>query len=111
MKEIRAYIQPFKLNEVTEKLIEIPGFPGMTASSCRGIGTGQLLQPAYSEHFDYFYDSMRLEILSPDDLVAPIVDVLLKEAHTGHSGDGVIFISPVQEGIRIKTGERFPDSR
>ena len=111
MKEIRAYIRPFKLEPLTMKLFEIPGFPGMSCTKCRGIGTERKNQSSYEEHFDLFYDGLRIEIFAPDDLVEGIVSVLAKEARTGLSGDGVIFILDVIEGIRISSGERSAELR
>lgn len=103
MKEIRAYIQPYVLHGLTTQLLEIPGFPGMSVSDCSGIGTERL---STSHQFEPFYLRKRIEMIVPEELVETIVAVIIKHAHTGNPGDGRIFISDVQEGIRISTGER-----
>jgi nitrogen regulatory protein P-II 1 len=106
MKEIRAYIQPHKLNQVTMALMEIPGFPGMTVSDCDGFGRER------TEHIqDYkpFLDKKRLEIFAPEALVELIFDTIMNVARSGHHGDGKVYIVDTLKGGRISTGERDAD--
>jgi nitrogen regulatory protein PII len=106
MKEIRAYIQPFMLARVTQALLDIPGFPGMSVSDCQGFGR----EKAESDQ-DYtpFFSKKRLEIFTTEALVEPIVTVLLRVAHSGQHGDGKVYVVEVLEGARISTGEKGPD--
>ncbi len=106
MKEIRAYIQPHKLSNVTMALMEIPGFPGMTIIDCEGFGRER------TEHIqDYkpFLPKKRLEIFAPDSLVEVIFETIMRTAHSGHHGDGKVYIVDTLEGGRISTGDRNRD--
>ena len=106
MKEIRAYIQPHRLSHVTMALMEIPGFPGMTIIDCEGFGRER------TEHIqDYkpFLPKKRLEIFAPDSLVEIIFETIMHVAHSGHHGDGKVYVLEAIEGGRISTGERDPD--
>ncbi len=103
MKEVRVYIQPYVLHNLTKELLEIPGFSGMSVSDCGGIGTERL---STSHQFEPFYLRKRIEMIVSDELVETVIDVVIKHAHTGNPGDGRIFILDVQEGIRISTKER-----
>jgi nitrogen regulatory protein P-II 1 len=102
MKEIRAYIQPHKLNKLTIALGKIPGFPGMTVSDCEGFGRER------AEHgYDYrpFITKKRLEIFAPDALVDSIFNTIMETAHSGHHGDGKVYVLDVLQGGRISNGE------
>lgn len=102
MKEIRAYIQPHKLSQVTMALMEIPGFPGMTIVDSEGFGRER------TEHIqDYkpFMAKKRLEIFAPDSLVDVIFDTIMRVARSGHHGDGKVYIVETVKGGRISTGE------
>lgn len=106
MKEIRAYIQPHKLSQVTMALMEIPEFPGMSVSDCDGFGRER------TEHIqDYkpFLPKKRLEIFAPDNLVDIIFDTIMTVAHSGHHGDGKVYIVDAIEGGRISSGEKKRD--
>lgn len=106
MKEIRAYIQPHKLNQITMALMEIPGFPGMTVIDCMGFGRER------TEHIqDYkpFLPKKRLEIFAPEVLVETIYETIMRIAHSGHHGDGKVYIVDALEGGRISSGERSSD--
>ena len=106
MKEIRAYIQPHKLSQITMALIKIPGFPGMTVSDCEGFGRER------TEHIqDYkpFLPKKRIEIFAPESLVEIIFETLMYVAHSGHHGDGKVYIVETINGGRISTGERDSD--
>ncbi len=103
MKEIRAYIQPFMLPKVTQALLEIPGFPGMSVLDCEGFGSEKV---AARQDYTPFLPKKRLEIFSPDELVETIFDTLMMTANTHQHGAGKVYIIDVQEGGRISTGER-----
>lgn len=106
MKEIRAFIQPHKLSHVTMALLEIPGFPGMTVIDCEGFGRERT---QHIQDYKPFLPKKRLEIFAPDHLVEVIFDTIMKAAHSGHHGDGKIYIVDMLEGGRISTGERSRD--
>lgn len=103
MKEVKAIIQPFMLTQVLEALREIPAMPGITISHLHGLGgtpaTGQddLIEPAAK---------VKLEMVVPDRLVGQIVQTIEAKARTGNSGDGKIFVSAVEEVVKIRTGQR-----
>jgi nitrogen regulatory protein P-II 1 len=106
MKEIRAYIQPHKLNQVTIALMELPGFPGMTVMDCSGFGR------EHTEHVqDYrpYLPKKRLEIFAPDKLVDQIFETIMHIAHSGQHGDGKVYIVDALMGGRISNGERDVD--
>ena len=103
MKEIRAYIQPFMLASVTQALLEIPGFQGMSVSNCEGFGRDKVES---GQDYTPFFPKKRLEIFATEDLVEPIMTTLMRFAHSGHHGDGKIYIMDAIEGARISTGER-----
>jgi nitrogen regulatory protein P-II 1 len=111
MKKIEAIIKPFKLDEVKDRLDEI-GVQGITVSEVKGFGRGGGQAPVYpgAEYIIDFVPNLKIELVIPDDLVHPVIDALLEGARTGHVGDGKIFVLPVDEAIRIRTGERGPDA-
>lgn len=111
MKKIEAIVKPFKLDEIKERLDEI-GVQGMTVSEVKGFGRGGGKAPIYpgAEYIIDFVPQIKLEIVVPDDLVHPIIDAILESARTGHVGDGKIFVIPIDEAIRIRTGEAGPDA-
>ena len=108
MKEIRAFVQPFLLDKITAALLQLPDFPGMSVSDVRGFGRGMKMSSAHSlqEEFEEFTPKLRLEIFTRDDMAAETARVLAEAAHTGNRGDGKIFILPVDDAIRVLTGER-----
>ncbi len=107
MKKVEAIIKPFKLDDAKEALMEI-GVPGMTVSEVRGFGR----QKGHTELYrgaEYVVDllpKIKLEVLVPDDMVEKVTRALADAARTDRIGDGKIFVLPVQEVIRIRTGER-----
>ena len=107
MKKIEAIIKPFKLDEVKEKLMEI-GVQGMTVSEVKGFGRQKGHTEIYrgAEYVINFVPKIKLEIAIGDDLVSKVVETIEKSARTGKIGDGKIFIIPMEEAIRIRTGER-----
>ena len=106
MKKIEVIIRPFKLDEVKEALVE-EGIRGLTISEVRGYGRQKGHTETYrgSEYKIEFIPKIKLEIVLDDNQVDSVVDAILKTAKTGQVGDGKIFISDVQEVIRIRTEE------
>ncbi len=111
MKKIEAIIKPFKLDEVKEALIEA-GITGITVSEVKGHGRQQGHTELYrgAEYVVDFLPKIKLEIFVNDEFVDVTVNAILEHARTGKIGDGKIFILPVEEAIRIRTGERGSDA-
>ena len=107
MKLIKAIIKPFKLEEVKDALSEI-GVEGMTVSEVKGFGRQKGHTEIYrgSEYTVDFLPKVKLEIAVADDLVSKVVDAIVSAAQTGKIGDGKVFIIPIEEAIRIRTGEK-----
>ena len=108
MKEIKAYIKPHKLSEVTLALHQVEGLSGMSVSEGRGFGRGKAKDSSHSfqDNLVDYLPHVRIEIICPDDLAETVVSTIEKNAHTGLRGDGKVYISDAQAGIRISTGER-----
>lgn len=108
MKEIKAIIQPFMITKVIDALREIPELPGITVSSVKGFGRGRAENAKHKIIEDNIEYAMKtkLEIVVADHLVEKVVEIILKNAHTGNVGDGKIFIYTVDDAIRIRTMER-----
>ena len=106
MKKIEAIIKPFKLDDVREVLTEI-GITGMTVSEVKGFGRQKGHTEIYrgAEYAVDFLPKVKIELVLADDKVDQAVDAILETAHSGKIGDGKIFIYPVEEAIRIRTGE------
>jgi nitrogen regulatory protein P-II 1 len=107
MKKVEAIIRPFKLDEVKIALVNA-GIVGMTVSEVRGFGRqkGQTERYRGSEYTVEFLQKLKVEIVIEDAQVDMVVEKILAAARTGEIGDGKIFISPVEEIVRIRTGER-----
>jgi nitrogen regulatory protein P-II 1 len=107
MKLITAIIKPFKLEEVKEAL-STSGIDGMTVTEVKGFGRQKGHTEIYrgSEYTVDFLPKVKLELAVPDELVAKAVDTIIKAAKTGKIGDGKIFVSALEEVIRIRTEER-----
>ncbi|MEO0539898.1 MAG: P-II family nitrogen regulator [Cyanobacteria bacterium P01_A01_bin.105] len=107
MKKIEAIIRPFKLDEVKIALVNA-GIVGMTVSEVRGFGRqkGQTERYRGSEYTVEFLQKLKVEIVVEDTQVDMVLEKVLEAARTGEIGDGKIFVSPVDEIIRIRTGER-----
>jgi nitrogen regulatory protein P-II 1 len=107
MKKVEAIIKPFKLDEVKEALAEV-GVQGMTITEVKGFGRTGGKKEVYrgSAYVVDFVPKVKVEIVIPDKLVRPVVDAIEKTAKTGRIGDGKIFVLPVEEAVRIRTGER-----
>ena len=111
MKQIEAIIKPFKLDEVKEELTKV-GIQGMTVTEVKSFGRQKGHTELYrgAEYSVDFLPKVKIQILVPDDKVKQVVDTVVKAARTGKIGDGKIFIVPVEEVIRIRTGEKGPDA-
>ena len=107
MKRVEAIIRPFKLDEVKIALVNA-GIVGMTVSEVRGFGRqkGQTERYRGSEYTVEFLQKLKLEIVVEDAQVQMVIDKIVESARTGEIGDGKIFISPVDEIVRIRTGEK-----
>lgn len=106
MKKIEAILRPFKLDEVKENLSEI-GIQGMTVTEVKGFGRTGGKKEVYrgSAYVVDFVPKVKVEIVVPDGLALQVVDTLVAASRTGRIGDGKIFVSSIDEVIRIRTGE------
>jgi nitrogen regulatory protein P-II 1 len=111
MKKIEAIVKPFKLDDVKEKLTEI-GITGITITEVKGFGRQKGHTELYrgAEYVIDFIPKIKIEIVLPDDRVEETVKVIMDAAKTGRIGDGKIFIQPMEEIIRIRTGETNEDA-
>ena len=107
MKKIEAIIKPFKLDEVKNALTKI-GVLGMTVTEVKGFGRQKGHTESYrgTEYAIDFLPKSKIELIIPDELVNQVMEAIERAAKTGKIGDGKIFMSPVEEVIRIRTGER-----
>jgi nitrogen regulatory protein P-II 1 len=111
MKKVEAIIKPFKLDEVKEALSEI-GVHGMTVTEVKGFGRTGGKKEVYrgSAYVVDFVPKVKIEIIVADDHVRQVVSTITEAAKTGRIGDGKIFVTPVDEVIRIRTGETGEDA-
>ena len=111
MKKVEAIIKPFKLDEVKEALSEI-GVHGMTVTEVKGFGRTGGKKEVYrgSAYVVDFVPKVKLEIIVADDNVHEVVNAISEAARTGRIGDGKIFVTPIDEVIRIRTGETGEDA-
>ena len=111
MKKIEAIIKPFKLDEVKTALTKI-GIQGMTVTEVKGFGRQKGHTESYrgTEYAIDFLPKTKLELIVVDDLVPHVVQTIERGAKTGKIGDGKIFVSSVDEVVRIRTGERGKDA-
>jgi nitrogen regulatory protein P-II 1 len=109
MKKVEAIIKPFKLDDVKEALAGI-GVEGLTVTEVKGFGRQKGHTELYrgAEYVVDFLPKIKLEIVVDDDLVEKIVEAIVSAANTGKIGDGKIFVLPLEEAVRIRTGERGP---
>jgi nitrogen regulatory protein P-II 1 len=107
MRKIEAVIKPFKLDEVKEALHGI-GIQGMTVTEVRGFGRQKGHTELYrgAEYVVDFLPKIKIEIAVKDEMVDKVIDAIVAAANTGRIGDGKIFVLPMEEAIRIRTGER-----
>lgn len=107
MNLILAFLPPHRLDRVVLRLHRLPGFPGMTVTEARGHGH-EKLQDEHDPRAELmdFTPTVRLEIVVGDDLVEPVISTIYEAAHTGARGDGKVYVLPVSDALRIKTGAR-----
>jgi nitrogen regulatory protein P-II 1 len=111
MKKVEAVIKPFKLDEVKEALHEV-GIKGITVTEAKGFGRQKGHTELYrgAEYVVDFLPKVKIEVIMEDALVERAVEAIMHAAHTGRIGDGKIFVTPVEEVVRIRTGERGNDA-
>ncbi len=111
MKKIEAVIKPFKLEEVKTSLVKI-GILGMTVTEVKGFGRQKGHTESYrgTEYKTDFLPKSKIELIVTDEMVTQVIETIEKAAKTGKIGDGKIFLFPVEEVIRIRTGERGKDA-
>jgi nitrogen regulatory protein P-II 1 len=111
MKKVEAIIKPFKLDEVKENLNAV-GVRGLTVSEVKGFGRQKGHTELYrgAEYVVDFLPKVKLEIIVQEEKVAEVVATIEKAARTGRIGDGKIFVTPVEDVVRIRTGERGEDA-
>ena len=107
MKKIEAIIKPFKLDEVKEALHEV-GLQGITVIEAKGFGRQKGHTELYrgAEYVVDFLPKLKIELVIPDDMLERAVETIQQAAYTGRIGDGKIFISSIEEAIRVRTGEK-----
>jgi nitrogen regulatory protein P-II 1 len=107
MKKVEAIVKPFKLDEVKDALAEV-GIQGMTVTEVKGFGRTGGKKEVYrgSAYVVDFVPKVRIEVVVPDGLVHQVLEAIEKSAKTGRIGDGKIFVVPIEEAVRIRTGER-----
>jgi len=106
MKKIEAIIKPFKLDEVKEILAEL-GVKGLTVTEVKGFGRQRGHKEVYrgAEYQVDFVSKIKIEVVVPSSLVAEVVEGIRQKAYTGEIGDGKVFVLPVEEVLRVRTGE------
>ena len=111
MKLVVAIIKPHKLDEVKEALRSI-GINGMTVTETQGFGRQRGHTEVYrgAEYQVDFVPKVKVEVIAEEDQVQPVVDAIVKSARTGKIGDGKVFVTPVEQVHRIRTGEMGPDA-
>lgn len=108
MKEVRAYVKEHRMAAVMAALQRIDGISGASLTNVVGFGRGRAQGAERTVKIDFvdYVPHMKLEIACPDTLVHEVVAVIEKEAHTGLRGDGKIYVFPIEDAVRISTGER-----
>lgn len=108
MKKIEAFIKTHRLDDVTRALHHVEGLSGMTVTDARGFGRGRGGSEAHPtpEMIHDFIDTVRIEVFCDNGMVEKAVGAIEDAAHTGLRGDGKIYVIPVEEAVRISTGER-----
>ncbi len=111
MKKVEAIIKPFKLDEVKEALHEV-GIKGITVTEAKGFGRQKGHTELYrgAEYVVDFLPKVKVEVVMEDSMVERAIEAIQQAAQTGRIGDGKIFVIPVEEVIRIRTGEKGPDA-
>jgi nitrogen regulatory protein P-II 2 len=106
MKLVVAIIKPFRLDDVREALTPL-GVQGLTVTEVKGFGRQKGQTEIYrgAEYHVSFLPKVKIEVAVPDDLAEPVVEAIVKSAHTGKIGDGKIFVLDIERAVRIRTGE------
>ena len=107
MKKVEAIIKPFKLEEVKEALSNV-GIKGLTVIEVKGFGRQKGHKELYrgAEYEIEFLPKVKLEVIVPESELENVVEAIVSSARTGRLGDGKVFVSPIEEVVRIRTGER-----
>lgn len=105
MKEIKAIVRPAKLHKIRDAFRQLPGFPGMNVSHVEGCSahTGAEQHDSLKEELTDFTKKLRIEIVAPDEMLADILSVIRRVAHTGQTGDGVLWVTDVHTFHRLCT--------
>ena len=108
MKQVTAYIKPHKLSGVTLALHHIEGLTGMSAADVKGFGRGRAkgVSHTITEELVDYVPHVRLDAVCRDEIAEEVIETIRREAHTGLRGDGKIYVAPVEDAVRISTGER-----
>ena len=111
MKQVTAIIKPFKLDDVRDALAEV-GVQGVTVTEVKGFGRQKGHTELYrgAEYVVDFLPKVKIEIVLPDDMVERAIEAIKSAAHTGRIGDGKLFVSNIEEALRIRTGETGDDA-
>jgi len=111
MKLVEAIVKPFKLQEVRDALAKA-GVQGMTVEEVKGFGRQNGRTELYqgSEYAVDFLPKVKVQVLVPDDNALRVIEVIIESARTGKIGDGKIFVTDIEEVVRIRTGEKGPDA-
>lgn len=111
MKKIEAIVKPFKLDDVRQALSDI-GVTGMTVTEVKGFGRQKGHTEFYrgAEYVVDFLPKVKLEIAVSEEVVDSVIEAITKAAHTGHIGDGKIFVTSIERAVRIRTGEENDDA-
>jgi nitrogen regulatory protein PII len=111
VKKVEAIIKPFKLDDVKDALHEV-GVSGMTVTEVKGFGRQKGHTELYrgAEYVIDFLPKVKIEVVVEDGMAANVVEAIANAARTGRIGDGKIFVSPIEQAIRIRTGDQGPDA-
>ena len=111
MKKVEAVIKPFKLDEVKDKLNEL-GIQGITVTEVKGFGRQKGHTELYrgAEYVVDFLPKIKMEIVLSDSQIEDVINAIVKAGQTGRIGDGKIFVTNIEEAVRIRTGERGEDA-
>lgn len=109
MKLIIAVVRPFKIPAIVDAIGSDAGFPGLTVLNCRGFGRGKSAPHIHTADEDLhdFADGVALMVAAPDGSAGEVQALIERVAHTGRSGDGKVFVVPLEDAVRIATGEHL----
>ncbi|MBU1100561.1 MAG: P-II family nitrogen regulator [Bacteroidetes bacterium] len=112
MKEIKAIVRPFKVDDIITALHKIEGLPGLTISEIKGFGKSKAKnsEDSIREGLHDFVEKAKLELVVNDELAEEVVNTIQKIAHTGNPGDGKIFVIEINDVVKIRTNERGTDA-